>query len=131
MVEKKLFPNPISDRAAEPDEKQSHYNIRSDICQSIECLAITQEVEGVVAEGGEGGESAEDADEEEGSRFRGKSAARFNELREEANDETADQVDGERAVGKVDTFGGSLHPNPNEKAGYRSKCAAEGNIEDR
>ncbi len=59
----KLFPDPIHDRTPQPDKEQPHYNICADICQSIEGLAVTQEVDRIVAKGGECCEAAKDPDE--------------------------------------------------------------------
>ena len=94
-------PNLISQGAADPNRTQSQNEMCRNVCQSQRALAVSPKVHGLVAKGRESREAAEDADKHKGARFGGKDTSRFSQLGKKTDDEAADEIYGERAVGKV------------------------------
>src|SRR5215213_742787 len=124
-----LSPDPIGDGSSQPDQYESEYNIRTDICQSVNGLAAAQQVDCVIPKRGEGCKPTQNADKYKRPGFRRKSTACLSKLREEADDKTSDQINRERAVGKVDAFAGSLRPCAQHITKDGAKCSAKGNEE--
>ena len=58
--------------------------------------------------------------------FRGKYAACFGKLREEANHETTDEIDRQRAVGEVDALADGLSPRAEKVSGRRNQWLHRG-----
>ena len=73
----------------------------------------------------------QNSDENKCSCFGRERAARFGKLGQKTNDEATDEVDGQRAVGEVNAFAEGLGPRAEQVTGYRSQCAAEGDVDDR
>ena len=82
--------------------------MRGDIRDGENILAFAPQIHRLIAECRKSCEAAEDADENECARFCREVTARFSELRKETNGEAADQIDGQRAVRKVDAAAPSL-----------------------
>jgi len=121
------FPNPICDRPSQPDKREAEDYVGADVQQSIDRLTIAQQIHRIVAKRGEGGEAAENAEENQRPRLRRERAARLGKLGEQTDHETTDQVDRQRAVGKINALAGGLRPRAEQIAGDRSQRAAEGN----
>lgn len=120
-----LFPNPKRDRAPQPRERETEDDIRAHVDQRIDRLAVAEQVQRVIAERGKGGEAAQHADEYQRPRLWRERAARFRQLAEKPDHETADEIDRQRAEGKVNAFARRLNPCAEQIAGNRSHRATE------
>src|SRR5262245_56194646 len=94
-------PNLVAEDAAEPHRAQAEDQLGGDVDERQEVLAVAPEVHRLVTKAGEGREPAQDADEDEGARIGGEGAPGLGELRQQADDEAPEDVDGERADREV------------------------------
>jgi len=67
-------------------------------------LPVAEKVEALGAKGGEGGECAEKSEKDEGTGFRGENIAGFGELRQCPDEQTANEINDQRAERKVCDF---------------------------
>src|SRR5262249_49764054 len=88
-------PNLVAQQAAEPDGAQAQDQLAGDVDEGQDAFAVAPQVHRLVAEARKGREPAQDADDDEGARFGCKGPASFGELRQQANDQAAQDVDGE------------------------------------
>src|SRR5262245_21526885 len=112
-------PNLVAEHTAEPYRAQAQHQLAGDVDKGQEVFAVAPEVHRLVAEARKGREPAQDADDDERARFGGKGPARLRERRQQADNETPEDVDGQRPDRKIITPGPFLHQSAQDIAKNR------------
>src|SRR5262245_58430575 len=117
----------VAKNAAEPHGTQAEQQLSGGIEEREKAFAVAPQVHCLVAEDGEGREPTQDADDDERARCRGEGPASLGELRQEADDETPEDIDGERPYREILAPGPVMHQTTQQIAKNRANEPAQAN----
>jgi len=102
-------PNLVAKYPTKPHGTQSEHQLSGDVDVRQQAFPIVPEVNCLVAEAREGCKPTDNADDYERANLGRKGPATLRQLRQQADDEAPNDIDGERADREIVALGPSLH----------------------